>query len=121
MKKPLKLRTFRYGDSPKRGDGLRIGTTRHPPRGATKAQWKEFFDVWFPVLAPSPKLLARRPFEFEAYEREICGRAESRQAVQLLAHLAVRTPISVGCFCEDASHCHRTYLRRLIEREAAQL
>jgi uncharacterized protein YeaO (DUF488 family) len=73
------------------------------------------------VLAPSAKLLAKRPFGFASYEREIYGRAESRQAVQLLAQLALQTPISVGCFCEDESHCHRTYLRKLIEREAEGL
>ena len=121
MKKPLKLRTFRHGDPPKRGEGLRIGTTRRPPRGATKEQWPEYFDVWFPILAPSAKLLARRPFGFARYERELFSRAESRQAVQLLAHLALRTPISIACYCEDESHCHRSYLRKLIEREARNL
>ncbi len=121
MKPRLRLRTFRYGDPPKRGEGLRIGTTRLPPRGVKKEGWGEYFDVWFPLLGPSRELLARRPFEFEAYAREIEARAESRQAVQLLAHLALRTPISVGCYCEDESHCHRTYLRRMIERAAEML
>lgn len=121
MKNRLKLRTFRYGDAPRRGDGLRIGTTRRPPRGATKAEWKDYFDVWFPLLGPSPQLLAKRPFPFASYEREIYARAEARQAVELLAQLALRTPISIGCFCEDEAHCHRSYLRRLIEQEAAKL
>ena len=121
MKKTLKLRTFRHGDAPKRGEGLRIGTTRRPPRGVTKNHWHEYFDVWFPILAPSDKLLARRPFGFARYERELYSRAESRQALQLLAHLALRTSISIGCYCEDETHCHRSYLRKLIEREARKL
>ena len=118
----IKLRTFRYGDDPKRGQGLRIGTTRRPPRGATKDQWGEYFDVWFPTLAPSAKLLARRLPSYRlfcaSYERELNSRAESRQALLLLAHLALRTPISVGCYCQDESRCHRSHLRKLIEREA---
>lgn len=116
----LKLSTFRYLDPPKRGEGLRIGVTRHPPRGVRKERWQAdgYFDVWFPVLGPSKELLRRRPFGFAAYQREIMGRAESRQAVLLLAALAQRTPISIGCYCEDATRCHRTYLRRLIEEAA---
>ncbi|MCG3168461.1 MAG: DUF488 domain-containing protein [Rhodocyclaceae bacterium] len=129
MTRTLKLRTFRYGDTPKRGEGLRIGTTRRPPRGAKKKEWGEYFDVWFPVLAPSEALLRRtrrsanwnyRAF-CASYERELLGKAESRQAVQLLAALALRTPISVGCFCEDESNCHRSHLRKLIERTARKL
>jgi uncharacterized protein YeaO (DUF488 family) len=118
----LKLRTFRYGDPPRRGEGLRIGTTRRPPRGVRKEEWirQGWFDVWFPVVAPSEKLLRRMPANFfAAYEREVLGRAESRQAIELLAALARRMPISVGCYCEDESRCHRTHLRTLIERAAA--
>ena len=121
MNKSLKLHTFRYGEAPKRGEGLRIGATRRPPRGVPKDRWGEYFDVWFPILAPSAKLLARRPFTFASYERDVNSRAESRQALQLLAHLALRTPISIGCFCEDESRCHRSYLRKLIEQEARKL
>ncbi len=60
--------------------------------------------------------------EFSArYEREITGRAESRQALDLLAALAMRTSISIGCYCEDESSCHRSHLRKLIERAAGNL
>ena len=121
----IKLRTFRYGDDAKRGQGLRIGTTRRPPRGAAKKHWGEYFDVWFPILAPSEKLRKRGLPTYRrfcaSYERELTSRAESRQAVQLLAHLALRTTVSIGCYCEDESKCHRTHLRRLIEREARSL
>ena len=121
MKKLIKLRMFRHGDPPKRGEGLRIGTTRLPPRGVTKDHWDDYFDVWFPILAPSAKLFASRPFGFAKYERELYSRAESRQALQLLAHLSLRIPISIGCYCEDESNCHRSYLYKLIEREAKKL
>jgi uncharacterized protein YeaO (DUF488 family) len=115
MKNTPKLRTFCYTDPPKRGEGLRIGTTRRPPRGVPKKRWGEFFDVWFPVVAPSEELLRKRPFGFARYKREVLGRAESRQAVELLAALARRTPISIGCFCATEEGCHRSYLRRIIQ------
>jgi len=129
MNKALKLRTFRHGEAPKRGEGLRIGTTRRPPRGVRKHRWHEHFDVWFPVLAPSAALLRRfersQSMDYRgfcaSYERELLGSAESRQALNLLAALALRIPISIGCYCEDVSRCHRTHLRKLIERAARKL
>jgi len=128
MKRPLKLRTFNYYDAPKRGEGLRIGTTRRPPRGATKATWHEFFDVWFPAVAPSAKLLGRMKrtnLSYEAfcesYERELLATAEGRGTLQLLAAMALRTPISIGCYCADESRCHRTHLRKIIARIASEI
>jgi uncharacterized protein YeaO (DUF488 family) len=128
LKQALKLKTFRYGDLPKRGEGLRIGTTRRPPRGVRKNHWHDYFDVWFPLLAPSQKLLRRakrgsidyRTF-CSSYERELFGSAESKQALELMAALALRTPMSIGCYCEDESRCHRSHLRKLIVRAARKL
>jgi uncharacterized protein YeaO (DUF488 family) len=128
----LRLSTFRIGGPSKRGNGLRIGATRRPPRGIARERWQRdgFFDVWLPVVAPSPELLrrakagdltdpaVRRRF-FAAYEREM-ARTEPRQVIELLARLAERTPIAVGCFCADESRCHRSRLRVLIERAARQ-
>jgi uncharacterized protein YeaO (DUF488 family) len=123
----LKLRTFQIGTPAKRGDGLRIGATRHPPRGVPRNRWQKngYFDTWFPVVAPSRGLLRRAhagkvsmPEFFDAYEREVLSRGESRQAVTLLAEVAKRTPISIGCYCPDERHCHRSRLKRLIERAA---
>ena len=128
MKKLLKLQTFQHGEVPKRGQGLRIGTTRRPPRGATKAQWNEYFDVWFPVLAPSLALLRRMKrgmtsyADFcSSYERELLANTESRQALDLLAAIALRMPISIGCYCADESTCHRKHLFKLIKRAASKL
>ena len=132
MKKPFALHTFQIGSPSKREAGLRIGVTRRPPRGVPRARWQieGYFDVWFPVLAPSAVLLkwvhaqnlddpAKRRVFFGRYEREMLGRLESSQAIQLLAALAARTPISIGCFCDREDRCHRSRLRKLIERAAA--
>jgi uncharacterized protein YeaO (DUF488 family) len=128
----LKLRTFRIGTPATRGQGLRIGTTRRPPRGVARDEWRRggYFDVWLPILAPSAGLLRRLKSKdrddprvwtwfFDAYEREL-ARTDARQCVELLADLARRTPIAIGCFCEDERRCHRSRLKDAIVRTAAQ-
>ena len=131
MKKSLKLLTFQIGAPRKRGEGLRISAARRPPRGVPLARLRAegCFDSWLPSLAPSLALLARTPTErfdeplvrkrfFAAYEREM-KQNEPRHTIAFLATLAQHTPISIGCFCEDESRCHRSRLRLLIERAAS--
>ena len=129
----LKLSTFRIGTPAKPGQGLRIGATRLPPRGVPKSRWTKdgYFDLWLPVIAPSMNLLrwikqrdindvAIRRAYFKRYEREMLGDSIARQTLQLLAAIAKRTPISIGCFCADESRCHRSRLRQLIARAATR-
>jgi|SRR5665213_718084 len=131
MNKKLRLSTFQFQSPVKRGEGLRIGVTRRPPRGVRKSRWVRdgHFDVWLPALAPSAKLLARfkkhdfndpsvRKAFFDSYERELLGSAESRQNVQFVAQVASRTPISIGCFCADETRCHRSRLLKIINKHA---
>lgn len=133
MSKTLKLKTFQIGAPPKRGEGLRLGVTRRPPRGIPRARWQldGFFDVWLPSVAPSADLLRRakdldfddvsaRQRFFRAYEREMQA-TEARQTIALLAALAMRTPIAIGCHCGDESRCHRSILRQLIEDAVKKL
>ncbi len=90
-----------------------------------KAKWPELFDVWLPLVSPSAPLVKRalsrglddervRAKFFAAYQRELAAPDVSR-AIDLLAAIAARTPLSVGCFCEDESRCHRSVLERVIE------
>ena len=119
----MKLRTFRIGDPPSRSDELRIAPTRRPPRGVAKGDWHRYFDVWLPALAPSAALFSRAKRLVatdagwkqyaRAYVREM-SQTEARQTIALLAVLARRMPIAIGCYCEDESRCHRSLLRRLI-------
>jgi len=78
------------------------------------------------MVAPSEALLRRarrRDFEdpsvrrkfFEAYEREL-QKPPARYAVALLAAIARRTAISIGCYCADETRCHRSVLKRVIRR-----
>ena len=131
MKQKLKLSTFQVGATVKRGEGLRIGVTRRPPRGVPKNRWvrDSYFDVWLPALAPSLRLLARfkkpdfndtsvRNSFFDAYERELLCTAEGRQTVAFVAEVAKRMGISIGCFCGDESRCHRSRLLKILTKSA---
>jgi uncharacterized protein YeaO (DUF488 family) len=122
------VRTFRIGDEPHRGEGLRIGATRRPPRGVPRNRWRKdhYFDVWFPIVAPSERLLrsikktgldnpkVRKRF-FDAYRREL-KRPPASHGLSLLVALAQTTAIAVGCYCPDETRCHRFVLREEIER-----
>jgi len=91
---------------------------RYLPRGVRKDDYarRDYFDVWLPNLAPSRELL--RTFKegdltvkqfFRRYRAELKA-TESRQLIELLAAIAERTPIAIGCYCEDESRCHRPVL-----------
>jgi uncharacterized protein YeaO (DUF488 family) len=110
---------------------MRIGTVRRPPRGVPKRDFarRDFYDVWLPELAPSPGLVAQaQRAETErdwaafvhAYRREM-NQPGARHLVQLLAALSHGTDLSVGCYCEDESRCHRSVLRALLEDAGASL
>jgi uncharacterized protein YeaO (DUF488 family) len=106
----IKLSTFQIGTPPKSGQGLRIGVTRRPPRGIPKSRWERdgYFDVWLPSIAPSPKLIRR--FKDNLDDPALVGlsstvtsvnllsNAPGRQTLSLLAKIAKRAPVSVGCF-----------------------
>jgi uncharacterized protein YeaO (DUF488 family) len=131
MSKKLQLSTFQIGTPPAAEQGLRIGATRHPPRGVPKDRWVAdgYFDVWLPTLAPEAKLVseilkldpgktAQREKLFDRYERELLSDATGRQTVELIARIAERMPLSIGCFCKDESRCHRSCLFKIIEQHA---
>jgi uncharacterized protein YeaO (DUF488 family) len=39
----------------------------------------------------------------------------------MLAALSHQTNLSVGCYCEDEAHCHRSVLRALLKERGAKL
>ncbi len=125
MNSKLLLRSVQLGTPRNPEEGLRVGTVRYLPRGVRKQDYAEqnFFDVWLPSLAPSRDLLSQLKNEglslsrFFARYRSEMSKTEPHQVIQLLAEMAKRTPISVGCYCADESQCHRSVLAELI-REA---
>ena len=121
----------RLGTPRARHEGLRIGTVRHPPRGVPKEKFASgnWYDVWFPNLAPSAVTvnLGRRAAterEWAMFERRYAkemSKPESSRALDLLAALSHETDFSVGCYCADESRCHRSILRRLLKERGAKL
>jgi uncharacterized protein YeaO (DUF488 family) len=124
------IRIVRLGSPRRKGEALRIGTVRRPPRGVPKAEFaqRDFYDVWFPMLAPSEELLrrakaARGALGWRRFARQFKSemkKAEPARTLDLLAALSHSTHLSLGCYCEDESRCHRSILRELLtERGAA--
>jgi uncharacterized protein YeaO (DUF488 family) len=122
----LQFRTVQIGSPRQTHEGLRIGAVRFLPRGVRKSEYhkRNLFDLWLPILSPSREVL--RLFRdgklspaglFQRYRREMHEPAP-RQVIELLAALARQTPLSVACYCEDESRCHRSVLGKLI-RDAA--
>jgi uncharacterized protein YeaO (DUF488 family) len=123
------LRIIRLGEPRHPKEGIRIGTVRRPPRGVRKERYArdDWFDVWYPDLAPSAKLMAQgqaavTETEWKRFVRAF--RAEmnvptARRTLDLLAALSHDANLSVGCYCENEARCHRSVLRgQLTDRRA---
>ena len=56
---PWRSGSFSSGVAGCRGEGLRVGTVRRPPRGVPKTEFstRDFYDVWLPNLSPSEALV----------------------------------------------------------------
>lgn len=127
----MAIRIVRLGTPRVSREGLRIGTVRKPPRGVPKAEFasRDFYDVWFPNLAPSLELMkqahaAQTPAQWQAFLRKYRAemkRPDAAHALQLLAALSRDTDFSVGCYCEDEARCHRSELRKLLAEAGANV
>jgi uncharacterized protein YeaO (DUF488 family) len=128
----MAIRVVRLGTPRVAGEGVRLGTVRRPPRGVAKRDFarRDFYDVWLPELAPSAPAVSWAlsepwtPARWRRYERiylkEMSAPA-ARHLIQLLAALSNTTSFSVGCYCEDASRCHRSLLARLLDEAGARM
>jgi uncharacterized protein YeaO (DUF488 family) len=127
----MALRIVRLGTPRHKREGVRIGTVRRPPRGVRKERYSadDWFDVWYPLLAPSPELMKRGQSavtagEWSAFARLF--RAEMQEpaalrTLQLLALLSHGANFSVGWYCEEEVRCHRSVLRALFIEHGAEL
>jgi uncharacterized protein YeaO (DUF488 family) len=125
----MSLRVVRLGTPRLPREGTRIGTVRRPPRGVPKSAFasQHWYDVWFPNLAPSVEtmkigLRAETPGQWAAFVRKY--RAEmaapgAKHDLALLAALSHSADFSVGCYCEDEAHCHRSILKQLLVEQGA--
>ena len=126
------IRVVRLGTPRSKDEGLRLGTVRRPPRGVKKGDYArlDYYDVWVPDLAPSPSLVSwaqsdawtdRRWRQFaRRYRVEMRAPAAGR-LIALLAALSRTTDFSVGCYCADASRCHRSLLQQLLAEAGGRM
>ena len=127
----MSVRVVRLGSPRLPGEGTRIGTVRRPPRGVPKDQFSKqnWYDVWFPNLAPSADTMKRgqqaeTASQWSAFVKKYkseMARPDAKHDLELLAILSHHTNFSVGCYCEDEEHCHRSILKQLLLDNGAKL
>ena len=127
----MTVRIVRLGTPRLPDEGTRIGTVRRPPRGVPKSEFarQDWYDVWFPNLSPSPETMklgqeAGTPAQWAAFTkryRQEMATPEHSHALTLLATLSQQSNFSVGCYCEDEAHCHRSVLRELLREHGAKI
>jgi len=125
------IRIVRLGSARTKGEGIRIGTVRRPPRGVPKAEFasQNWYDVWFPTLAPSVETIklgqaAETPAQWATFIKKYraeMSKPEASRALELLARLSHGSNFSVGCYCESEAHCHRSALRALLLEKGAKV
>jgi uncharacterized protein YeaO (DUF488 family) len=127
----MTIKIVRLGSPREEGEGLRIGTVRRPPRGVRKEDYssKNIYDVWFPNLSPTEPLLkeakaANDERSWKAFRRKFLSEMKAPEAskdLDLLAALSHQTNMSIGCYCEDESRCHRSILKELLIQRGADV
>jgi uncharacterized protein YeaO (DUF488 family) len=124
------VRTRRWNDPRRRGDGQRILICRYRPRALPKKD--ETWHLWWAQLGPSKELHAafygkhgQTPLTWEEYRARYLEEMRQQQdSIDVLAEeVAAGKTITLLCSsaCTDEAHCHRTLLRVLIEERMQQL
>jgi uncharacterized protein YeaO (DUF488 family) len=127
----MTIRVLRLGTDRSDDEGLRLGTVRRPPRGVRKERLApdNWYDVWLPQLAPSAELVKQaqgattsRDWQsfVKKYRAEMAD-ADNARLIAMLAALSHQTNLSVGCYCADEDHCHRSVLRELLRESGASV
>lgn len=127
----MTLRIVRLGTDRAKREGTRVGAVRRPPRGVKKERYaaENWYDVWYPELSPSPKLVtkaltAETSKQWNAFVRAFrhqMNKPAPRRTLDLLAALSHDADFSLGCYCEDEARCHRSVLRALLSERGAKL
>ena len=127
----MAIRIVQLGSDRASAEGVRLGTVRRPPRGVPKERHAKdnWYDVWLPTLSPSAELMkegraSASEREWQSFVRRFKAemqRAEARYLLDTLAALSHSADFSVGCYCDDEAHCHRSVLRELLSERGAKL
>ena len=127
----MAVRFVQLGSLRTSGEGVRIGTVRRPPRGVLKERFsvENWYDVWLPNPAPSAALVksaqaATSEGDWKVFERKYraeMSHPENARVLDVLAALSRTADFSVGCYCTDEAHCHRSVLRELLRERGAKI
>ncbi|HUQ84067.1 MAG TPA: DUF488 family protein [Gemmatimonadaceae bacterium] len=128
----MAIHVVRLGTPRLPGEGLRIGTVRRPPRGVRKEDYasRDYYDVWLPELSPDQETVSwalaeewtdKRWATYAKRYRSQMSAPAARHLIDLLAALSKQANVSVGCYCEDESRCHRAVLRELLVEAGADI
>ena len=127
----MTVRIVQLGTPRAKDEGLRIGTVRRPPRGVPKEKFasQNWYDVWYPNLAPSVETMkqaqaAETPAQWAAFIKKFrveMAQPDAARSLDVLAGLSHHAQFSLGCYCDDESHCHRSVLRALLEERGADV
>ena len=122
------IRTRRWNDPARPGDGRRILVPRYRPRGVRRED--ETWDEWRKDLGPSVELHAAyygkrgAPITIPEYRSRYLAEMEDRREAiaELGRRVAAGETITLLCSsaCTDETHCHRTLLAGLIEEAAGR-
>jgi uncharacterized protein YeaO (DUF488 family) len=90
---------------------------------------QNWYDVWYPYLAPSVETMklgqqaddGSRWNAFAKRYRTEMQKPEAARTIELLARLSEKANFSVGCYCQDESRCHRSILRALLAEQGAKI
>jgi uncharacterized protein YeaO (DUF488 family) len=125
----MPIRHKQWNDPIETEDGTRILICRYRPRGLRKAD--ETWTEWKKELAPSKELHAAfygrngLPINWETYRKLYLNEMKTQKVpiADLARRVASGETITLLCSsaCNDASHCHRTLLKGLIEESLAEL
>jgi uncharacterized protein YeaO (DUF488 family) len=126
----MAITIVRLGSLRQHGEGIRIGTVRRPPRGVPKSQYAKgnWYDVWLPSLSPSAELIRGADIDndrgWRTFERRFTAELKQPDKARLLDTLAALShtaDFAVGCYCADERRCHRSVLRRELEKRRARI
>lgn len=137
----MAIRIVQLGSERAPDEGLRIGTVRRPPRGVPKAEFasRNYYDCWYPELSPEMELMQQALEaiklrtagqeaqadklwkQFEKQFRKQLAEPAADRTLGLLAALSHSSAFSLGCYCDDEAHCHRSILRSLLADKGAIL
>lgn len=125
----MPLKTKRWDDPAEKDDGFRLLICRYRPRALPKK--KETWNKHYAELGPSKELHAAfygktaTPITWDEYKQRYLEEIKAQDyLIKGLAELVAEgKTITLLCSsaCTDASHCHRTLLKGLIEAEADRL